>query len=197
MQAFIIVGDTQKQQEYLSKFQKDHGVPSYLLLNFESFKILDARTLQKTLSLKLREDEKRMIIISNPTLDAQHALLKTVEEIPESSFVFFLTATRDDVIPTIASRTQEIFVGDKVNADTKETKTTVKDILDSVGEPVTLEDVEQVIFSMRELLRKQIQQNSAEKVSTLRTLKQLHENYKLAKNNNVNKRMVLDASFTY
>lgn len=197
MQAFILIGDTLKQQEYLSQFQKENGVPSYLLVQFETFKILDARALQKTLSLKLREDEKRMVTISNPTLDAQHALLKTVEELPESSYVFFLTGSKDDVIPTIVSRTQEIFVGDKEEKGDKGAKTTIKAILDNVGDPVTLEDVEQVIYSTRELLKEQLRQNSQEALSTFPFLKRLHENYKLAKNNNVNKKMVLDISFTY
>ena len=205
MQSFILVGSTEKQQEYIDKFKKEQKVPGYLILSFDPFKILDARLLQKTISLKLKDTESRLIVICNPTIESQHAILKTIEELPDRNFVFFLTNTKENLLPTIQSRSLMVSLGasykkiregleGKLNFFIEEeSQRSVYGLMDFLGEDIELNDIEEIILGLRLKLLLNVS-DEAKSIKILRILKALSKNYILAKNNNVNKKIVIEYS---
>jgi DNA polymerase III subunit delta' len=75
-----------------------------------------ARQLEQFLALKVpgRSAHDRVIIIEDAhllTLEAQNALLKTLEEPPEGTIVILTVSHEQTVLPTIRSRAQAIPVG--------------------------------------------------------------------------------------
>lgn len=190
MQTRILVGTKEKQEEYLDHFKKEQEIPLYLQLSYEEFKISDARNLQKTISLRLKQNERRLIVISSPTIEAQQALLKTIEELPIGNYLFFLVFSIDDLLPTIQSRCH-IITFDKV--DSKEEVKSIPEIIHK--QEVTLEDLEEALLFERSRVITAVKNQEVSQV-LLQSLKNFHKNYKLAKNNNVNKRLVLEIAFS-
>lgn len=206
MQAFILLGSETDQQDYLDAFQKARNIPSYLITKYDSFKIADARVLQKTLGTRLRDTESRMIIISSPTHDSQNAILKTLEELPERTYVFFLVFSREDILPTVFSRSSLIvlehtkkFIDDVLEKKLEkivfvEKSNDLFSLMDILGEVPEDEYLEKVVLSIRHILLNTLSQDTSKVLRLFLLLKTIHENYKLTKSNNVNKKIALEAS---
>lgn len=132
MQVFILIGSEKNKKDYIDAFCKKHAVKSFFIHDFLEFKISDARSLKQLLSKKLHSSEHQLITIKNPTHEAQNAILKLTEELPESAFMFFLVSGKDDLLSTIVSRSSVIDVGG-VSQEftyedvTKELKSVLKD----------------------------------------------------------------------
>lgn len=76
-----------------------------------SIKIDAIRQLQKDLQIKPYEGTKKVYIICDAdrmTLQAQNALLKTLEEPPEYATILLLTTKASSLLPTILSRCQRM-----------------------------------------------------------------------------------------
>lgn len=76
-----------------------------------SIKIDQIRQLQKNLQLMPYEGDQKVCIICHAdemTVQAQNALLKTLEEPPKHAVLILLTARPDSLLPTIVSRCQRI-----------------------------------------------------------------------------------------
>jgi len=201
MQVFVISGELEKQSQYLASFKKEKNIAPYLIFEYDDFKIAEARSLQKILSSKLHDDERRLILIKNPTLDSQNALLKTLEELEDNTFVFFVSQNREELLSTILSRALYIDLGDTtqktddglVSVFRKEYKEA--DILtafDKLG-PITQESFEVLILSLRDALLQSL--DDVPQATTLsQTLKKLTLYYAFSKSNNINKQMILDMS---
>jgi len=74
-----------------------------------SIKIETIRALQKEIQLKPYEGSKKVFIINNAegmTVQAQNALLKTLEEPPSYASIILLTNNSASLLPTIISRCQ-------------------------------------------------------------------------------------------
>lgn len=74
------------------------------------------RDLQARLKFKPQEKSLKLAIIRQAhlsTIEAQNALLKTLEEPPRDSIILIETSLPAQLLPTIVSRCQRIFVGDK------------------------------------------------------------------------------------
>jgi DNA polymerase III gamma/tau subunit len=170
MNAFILVG---LANDYLDDFKKKNKVPDYFVTVFEDFKIADSRSLQKSISLKLATGEKRMYIVSNPTIEAQNSLLKSLEELPEDTFVFFTVPNKEDLLPTVISRSK---------------------IIDLGGVKPQEEEIEKTILRYRSEILAKIKKDSTAPKTDFLKLKKLIQNYKLVKYNNVNKKLALDNS---
>lgn len=202
MHAFILIGSPEKQLAYLEKFQKDQEIPSYFVTRYDTFKIADARSLQKLISLKLHDRERRLLVISFPTPEAQQALLKTVEELSDQNFIFFLAKFREDILPTITSRCRSIVLEkEEIHLD-QELEKKIKDALaqgdkkritDLFGVSLELSEIEQVVLSIRSYIL-EYGKPTSKTASLLATLKTLHKNYIFAKTNNINKKMVLETA---
>ena len=104
MYGIILKGSKVSKDQYINSYIKDNNVPIYNVLRFEeSFKIADARGLVKTLNTTTTSGKNRLIVIdSNPNTEAQNALLKTLEELPDDTKIIFCGS--EELLPTIQSR---------------------------------------------------------------------------------------------
>lgn len=202
MNTFILVGSQERIQDYLEKFKKENNVPSYYFTFFEAFKISDARLLQKTLFQKLGEHEKRLFVISNPTLEAQNAILKTIEELASYIFIFFVSNNREAFLPTVISRCKTVELG----ADVFEDKTIVekleqvllggeemklREIVDTLE---TQEELEKFILTLRTITLRFIKSGKDYRILFI-FLKRFVRNFSLIKSNNLNIKLCLEATF--
>ncbi len=84
--------------------------PDFLLLySPESIGIEEIRNLEHWLSLKPFQEKKKIVFIKEAqrlTIEAQNALLKTLEEPPPDSFIILTAPNRFLLLPTIISRCQ-------------------------------------------------------------------------------------------
>ncbi len=206
MQTLILIGPGKSKQEYLEKFKTENNVYDYLIVSDTPFRISDARLLQKAISLKLGENEKRLITIQDPTLEAQNAILKTIEEFPAGNTVFFLASSKEEFLPTIQSRCfllkleQEKIISDsqleqKIFEITKDkSQQKIFEVIDSLS-PLELSDIEKLILSLRSALVASINDRTASTELLHKVLKNLSKNYGLVKSNNINKRAAVENAF--
>jgi DNA polymerase-3 subunit delta' len=85
----------------LIKVQEDH----------KSILIDQIREMQKEISYKPYESNYKVYIIEKAakmTIQAQNSLLKTLEEPPEYAIIILTNENKNDLIPTIVSRCQEV-----------------------------------------------------------------------------------------
>lgn len=82
------------------------GNPDFIVDRYDTFTIEDARRLSERITRKavLGSDRYFILSVSTITSDAEHALLKTVEEPPEGTHLFLILPSRDDIISTLRSR---------------------------------------------------------------------------------------------
>ncbi len=198
MQTFLIVGDKTQQESFISNFKKEKNITSYLVTHFdEVFKITDARAYQKLLSVKIAESESRLILITNPTLESQHALLKTLEELPEKTYVFFLVSSKEVLIPTVLSRASIVdLAGDSALTDKEiafpaDALDGTHKVLSHISSTVTNEDMEAYIVSLRQSLIQKVTQGD-DVNNLVKVLKTVSYNYAFSKTNNINKKMALE-----
>lgn len=200
MHTYALIGSLNFQEAYISSFIKAHSVPSYHVIKLENCKISQVRLLQHTISLKLKEGEIRVIIISNPTLEAQNSLLKTVEDATAQNILFFVSGTKDQLLPTILSRCQIVNLDNEKKEVDIELFNKIQKVLVTSSNPfevlsllplvIETEDIESVLLVLRSLLIKDLTLAPV----VLPVLRKLHTSYKLTKTNNVNKKMALEIS---
>lgn len=96
----------------------DRGHPDLIIINAEnSIKIEQIRDLKKLISRRPYQAKTKIIVISEAeklTIPSQNALLKTLEEPPQSTLIILETQGRDSLLPTIISRCQIQSVKEKV-----------------------------------------------------------------------------------
>lgn len=92
------------------KFSKNH--PDLLYFEAESkLGIEQARAVKDHFSTKPYQAEGRVVVIedaSNLTIEAQNALLKTLEEAPEKALIILGINKEPDLLPTVLSRCEII-----------------------------------------------------------------------------------------
>ncbi len=111
--AYIIEG------AYDSALPKLHGLfnrlqfpiqnnPDFYPLTYKTFSINDARDLKKSDAEKSSGANRKIFVISflSITNEAQHALLKTLEEPQVNTHFFIITPRIDIFLPTVLSRVQ-------------------------------------------------------------------------------------------
>ncbi len=205
MQVRVLQGPDEFLEKYISDFIIQQNIPSYFVVRLDQLKIADVRLLQKTLSSKLPKETCRLVVVSNPTIEAQNALLKTLEEIDSQTFLFFKTVSKEDLLPTIISRSQmvtfqnvfkaslqtplkEIMNSSKADRDRK-----IFQFLSSFGDSINEENISDIILSLRSLMV-----SETEKENTLyyfSLLKALTENLVWVNSYNVQKRILLENLF--
>lgn len=82
--------------------------------------IEQARKIKDHLNFKPIQAKGKVVIVedaSSLTLDAQNALLKTLEEPPESTSVVLGVRSEQDLLPTVLSRCQLVRIKDRVRVD--------------------------------------------------------------------------------
>lgn len=82
-------------------------------LHFKNFKIEDSRALNEIQSIKTQESEKEIIILSieSITVQAQNALLKTLEEPTNNKIFFIVSSINTSLLPTLRSRLESLSLG--------------------------------------------------------------------------------------
>ena len=205
MASYVLAGDLESKNEFLAKLIKEENIKSYNLFDYqETLKIPQVREIKKLLSTKAFSGAKRLFVIRDATLEAQNALLKTLEELHEdTSFIFSNEAI---LIPTILSRTQILnFKRRKVDVDANLSsmlENFLKGNMDLSSTFLFSEELftqspdlnfANLIFHLRESLLKQIQEDSFEKIGlTLRLLKSLYRYLPFVENNNLNKKLLFE-----
>lgn len=129
MHSFLISGGTQKDREVkveeLCRTWRVAPFDRFMIEEGESsIGIAAVRTFIKQLSLAPQQSDWYIGVIQNAerlTVEAQQALLKTLEEPPPHARILITTAFSDTLLPTILSRTQRIVLrsGDSYSADDK------------------------------------------------------------------------------
>ena len=205
MASYVLAGDLESKNEFLAKLIKEENIKSYNLFDYqETLKIPQVREIKKLLSTKAFSGAKRLFVIRDATLEAQNALLKTLEELPDDTSFLFLNEAI--LIPTILSRIQILnFKRKKVDVDAN-----LSSILESFlsanmnlsstflfSEELLTQSPDlnfaNLIFHLREILLKQIQEDSFEKIGlTLRLLKSLYRHLPFVENNNLNKKLLFE-----
>lgn len=116
----------------------------------KSIGIDKVREAQNFLSKRPLISKKKLLLINEAqklSLDAQNALLKTLEEPNDSSQIVLLVGKEDDVIGTIISRCQKVIVKDNFSPDKKMEELAEKFAASRVGERLALIEENKDIFT--------------------------------------------------
>ncbi len=116
--------------------------PNILLLNQEesSIKIKNVRDLIQELTYTPYENTARYVFFwqaEKTTLPAQNALLKTIEEPPQNTFLYLLTQYPHKLLPTIQSRSRVVVFNEKQIFSNTFSNTSNPDVSDTVQKIAT------------------------------------------------------------
>jgi len=172
----------------------------------------DIRDVQKKLYLKPLQSPKKAVILdatTGITVDAQNALLKSLEEPPDNTIIILIAKDKESVLPTIISRCKLI----DLNAmgglvfDEKEKKTYEK-LLDELQKADTGEKLkmaqdfgknkeEAALWSEKMILviREKMLEAEGDRKSFLVLLKEFESANKILKTSNANPRLTLENLF--
>lgn len=104
MTNLIIVGTESQSQLYVENYIAENNFTPYEVERFfEKIKIEDSRNIKKALFLKVKK-QKLFVFFSGLTIEAQNALLKSIEESDENIHFIFCIQKEDELLPTIRSR---------------------------------------------------------------------------------------------
>jgi hypothetical protein len=206
MRAYILVGDINAKEDFLNKFIQGNKIRPFNVLAFtDPLKISEARSVKK--SLGISSVGKRLIVIKDSILiEAQNALLKTLEELPdETDFIFFEDR---DLLPTVVSRCKTVnlarqgayaggeyerqileFVKDS-NLDIASVILFVDDLSKNSSPEINIDDFELALRNTLIFLLNTGQVESA--FFTGQILKRLLNKYPLLLQNNLNRRLALE-----
>lgn len=121
--AYVIEGEKESVlKQLISFFERDLGVtlannPDYWHGEFATFGIDEARELRERQSRASAESGSRKIFVVSAgrlTVEAQNALLKTLEEPTAGTHIFIILPSMAEVLPTVRSRAIFLRVGDDV-----------------------------------------------------------------------------------
>lgn len=207
MRSFVVVGDDTQFQSYVRDFITLHNIPSsYVYQYSDVFKIVDARGVRKVLASRTEEGLNRLFVLpSNITIEAQNALLKSIEELPSDTYILIHSQTGQEFLPTIFSRCSVIHfkreTASEVRGDVAQCykQYVASDTVDSsflLAEKIsTLEETEFYSFLafLSTLMKKDLLDGRGEQaVKTYRFLQQLFFYRPYLKKNNLNKRLTFE-----
>ncbi len=115
MKSIIIISqDKKKSDKYISALCKEEEISKFdvsLVTGNTSIGIAEARKIKETIFLTPSMGNKKAVIIENANLltaEAQNALLKILEEPPESAFIILVSNMLENFLPTAISRCEVI-----------------------------------------------------------------------------------------
>ena len=119
MASTILIGSLKDINLHVDAYIEANNFLSYETMSFdEKIKIEDARAIRHELSFVV--NTKKLFILRNEvTLEAQNALLKTLEEIGENVHFIFCVEFADQLLPTIHSRSRIVHVDSLYDAENK------------------------------------------------------------------------------
>lgn len=139
IQSILIISKDKNQiQEFQEKIILQNKIDHFDISTFEqegSIGINDVRTLQKTISLKPINSPKKIVLIKNSeniTIEAQNALLKTLEEPPENTIIILAASNKEAILPTILSRCK---------------------IIEYYNQPISIEDRQKTLQEYKKIIK--------------------------------------------
>lgn len=122
MQAVLISSkNREKGREETEKIFKELKIDKFDVISFEfekSVGIPDIREIQKKIYLKPFKSEIKAVVIdatNGITIEAQNALLKTLEETPDHTIIIILSENASELLPTISSRCKLIEITSRLS----------------------------------------------------------------------------------
>lgn len=205
MNSIILVGNKTEADLYVETFISTHSIKPYYIERFsETLKISHVRELKKKLSIKLGQSEIRLFIIDGDiTAEAQNALLKVFEESPAWAFFILVVSSAQDVLPTVSSRCQLVFlenqsVANNIDTDFKDLGQNSYALLYPIFEKfhffATLDDVEEFIRSFRNYIHRSVMNGQEVSPLLVSRFTNLCEQYPLMKSNNINRRSAIETA---
>jgi len=210
MNSYLISSSEEaKRTSYIKNICDHEKIDRFDITEFTPDKILgisEVRELRKKLFLKPRGKKKAVIVNANYgiTVTAQNALLKSLEEPPESTLIFLSVSSFGDIIPTIKSRCKNVELSRNISFSKEEVTESMKLIEEikqsTLGKRLKIAQdlskdknellnwMEKIILILREV---SIKENGKE----LDSLKRVEKNYIIIKTTNVNHRLVLENLF--
>lgn len=211
MQCFIIEGEKPLRDEFILSFKRAQNIKSYNLIEFDDVLLISqARLIKSTIAARLSKKEKRLILISIvPTIEAQNALLKTIEEIEDDTFLIFSLPTKNLLLETVTSRCfvrtfgnlkgieqiQESLIDALVSAVLDKDSVKIALLIEKLISKNEKDLLAQLILGFREFLLSENENatHSVEKVKILVcVLKNLLIFHPLSNKNNLNVRLILE-----
>ncbi|KKR27583.1 MAG: hypothetical protein UT57_C0001G0007 [Microgenomates group bacterium GW2011_GWC1_39_7] len=156
------------------------------------------------LGLKIDDKQKRLFIIeSEPTIEAQNALLKTLEELSKESCIVFYSP---NLLPTVISRCRTVNLGARKIEPKKEQVDQVMSLIGGLGEKRELysillfsdkwfqnDNIEDLQICARFALLSSISSRDYQKIKfSYRLLRALILPCSLILSNNLNKRIAIE-----
>ena len=107
----LVTRDQEKLSEYIKKLITQFSIPPHAVFHITPLKkelgIDQIRSLKKNLIVSHKETQLYILeLFHTATLEAQNALLKTLEEKNENTLFLLITTSLGPVLPTIISRAQ-------------------------------------------------------------------------------------------
>lgn len=213
MVTYLIISKNQPIREaqalQMIKDRNIHDLDIILLEKESTIGIEDVRNFQKQLMLKpIKSTDKAAIVknIHNITIEAQNALLKTLEEPPNHTYIFLTAETGNTLLPTILSRTSIITLRNDDTAVEKLEQITLQldtALSGSIGDKLKLsetlstnkETAMQWLESAIVSLRNEMLKDTAKASTYINTLELFQKAYITIKTTNVNLRFALENLF--
>ncbi len=116
--AYVVSGDENTLPEVLALLARhdiDASNPDLYVRRYSSFGIDDARDVRRKAEMRPLARPERVFVILAPviTVDAQNALLKTLEEPPAGACFFLIVPSPTSLLPTLRSRVHIIALDSK------------------------------------------------------------------------------------
>jgi DNA polymerase III delta prime subunit len=202
---------TEKWQEIVNK-EKIGKFDVSLVESDKSIGIGDVREIQKRLFLKPLQSPKKAVIVDATlgiTIEAQNALLKSLEEPPDNTIIILLVSNSEIVLPTIVSRckvfdfnsSHNSIFGDKEKEDFEKMlgeleKATVADKL-KMAQDFGKNKEDTALWSEKMILviREKILKDEQGREELLNILKEFEKTNKVLKTSNANPRLALESLF--
>lgn len=223
MQSYLIIhNDLRKAIDFVKEFCVNHGVSQIDQTSIqpkdsaESIGISEIREVTQTLLLKPFNGQKKAVIIPNAellTVEAQNALLKSLEEPPKHTYILLLSNRQDALLTTITSRCTVRFIQREVHTMDDNKKLAYQEILATfhswgigkrLKEAETLAKDKQQAITWIEDITSVARDVMLEKLKRKElfieerfVLAKLYETHKLLKTTNVNLRLALEQLFLY
>ena len=201
MTSFLLIGDSEKCTNYINNYILKESIRPYEIEEY-SDKILIEHARQIIHSIS-RVSSKKLILLRNEiTIEAQNALLKNIEELPQSCTLMICSNSSGDLLSTIQSRCFMINLGQELSTDTNISVAITSyingkidgwrliDEIETSG--IVNHDTNNLLQQLRSLV---IDLKVTEKQRVFNFCKKLLFYTSLLEKNNVNKRIVLEKVF--
>lgn len=199
MQSKILVGSYATCEAYIEKYITAHNIPSFSITKLsETIKIEDIHKLIYQHRIHAGKSEQRLIVLYGEiTIPAQNALLKFLEELPESDSVFFCVESEGLLLETIRSRCSIVQLIQEVHSTALVFDTTnmlMQQLIQKAQYIKTQQDYYLLVSELRStLIYTVLTKKRADTQKLFLVLKELHMQTQFVRENNLNPQFTVEA----